>query len=154
MYQRCQILHRLIKVQSEEQSEGDAGSGSPREENEEWVTSEFITPLLLMVLQNSACDATQRSPFTHSCCLGRTWMIMLAHSNVFSLHLSPAGSLIFLFLRGSCCVYGTGCATWWFMRFISQYGRWRVGSHTSIETPNDWYTQKSSVVACYTKKVY
>lgn len=112
MYQRCQILHRLIKVQSEERSWGNAGSGSLREENEERVTSEFITPLVLMALQNGACDATQRSPFTHSCCLGRTWMIRLAGSNVFSLHLSPVGSLISaLFRRGSGCVYGTGWAT-------------------------------------------
>lgn len=118
-------------------------------------TSKFITPLVLMVLQNGACDATQRSPFTHSCCLGRTWMIRLAHSDVFSLHLSPVGSLISaLFRRGSGCVYGTGWATWWFIRLISPHDEEMKTRRTQrIETPNDEYKHKSSVESFTQKSV-
>lgn len=50
MYWSCQRLHCLIKVQSQRQCCREVGCCSLREENEEPVTSEFITPLLLMVL--------------------------------------------------------------------------------------------------------
>ena len=50
MYWCCQRLHCLMKVQSARQWRRRVGWSSLREENEELVTSEFITPLLLMVL--------------------------------------------------------------------------------------------------------